>query len=114
MKAILIPTDQRPRTIEIEDGYEALQSQVGGMIQALPVPERSDATVYINENGKFECVDENGRIIVNPVATMYMKPVLFPSDFIAGPMLLCGFDPSTGENLDVPNELCQTFGLTEA
>ena len=119
MKAILIPVNEMPKLIELEDGLEPLQQQVGGFIQALPVPDarmdgatdRTDATVYINENGKFECLDGDGNPAVNLLATVFMKPALFPDDCIVGPMLVCGFDPATGENQDVPDELVSSCGL---
>jgi hypothetical protein len=82
-----------------------LQAAVGGMIEALPLPYREGdkATCYVHDEGKYACVDDEGNVEVNHRGTALMKPGigLFAGDFIAGPMVIAGFDPRTGEHIDL-------------
>lgn len=102
MRAIVIEKT-RVRELDLPDEgsiLAALQEAVGGYIEALPVPPRfggDEATAYINEEGKYTCEP-------NMAATDFMVPGvgIFPTDYIAGPMVLLGYDPETGENADVP------------
>jgi hypothetical protein len=77
--------------------------------EALPMPykEGDKATCYVNEEGKYTCLDDDGNVEVNHRATALMKPGvrLFPGDFIAGPMVIAGFDPRTGEHIDLADAL---------
>lgn len=113
MKALLIPVEGPVKEFEIEDGLEALQEAVEGNIEAIPLPDFVDpdggATAYINEDGKFT-KEPNMR------ATDFMVPGvgLFPGDYIAGPFLLMGFDPETGENCDVPDKVVRRARLIES
>ena len=86
---------------------ELLQGAVGGMIEALPLPGFDKVTTYVNEEGKYTCLDDEGNVEVNHRATALMKPGtgLFPGDFIAGPMVICGFEPRTGEHTDLADAL---------
>lgn len=111
-KALLIPVEGPVREIEIEDGLDPLQEAVEGDIEAINLPEFIDpdgtATAYINDEGKFT-KEPNMR------ATDFMVPGigLFMGDYIAGPMLLMGFDPETGENEDVPEKIVKRARLIE-
>lgn len=86
------------------ESLDALQALVGGMIEALPLPEFIDpdgkATAYINDSGK-------GALPPNMRATDFLVPGvgLFYGDYIAGTMVLCGFDAETGENESVPERV---------
>jgi hypothetical protein len=79
-----------------------LQELVGGLIEALPIPDfvtdADRATAYVNEEGKMVGLP------VNWAATDFMVPGvgLAFGDVIAGPMLLAGFDPRTGTHRDLP------------
>ena len=79
-----------------------LQEAVGGWIEAVAIPEfvtdSERATAYVNEEGKLEALPINRR------ATDMMVPGvgLMWGDYIAGPMVVCGFDPRTGENASIP------------
>jgi hypothetical protein len=88
---------------------DVLQSAVGGMIEALRLPYREGdkATCYVNDEGKYTCLDDEGNVEVNHRATALMKPGvgLFPGDFIAGPFVIAGFDPSTGKHTDLTDAL---------
>jgi hypothetical protein len=110
MRAVVIPVEGPVMSLDLPDSGSALdvlQSAVGGMIEALPFPGFDDVTTYVNEEGKFTCLDDDGNVEVNLRATALMKPGigLFPGDFIAGPFVIAGFDPSTGEHIDLTSAL---------
>jgi hypothetical protein len=75
-----------------------LQELVGGMIEAVDVPPfvagGEDATCYLNEEGKLLGLEPNMR------ATDFLVPGvgLHWNDYVAGPLVLVGFDASTGEH----------------
>ena len=105
MKGLVIPVElDRPiREFDLaqladEHGtrLKALQHLVGGWIQAVPLAGYDDTTTYVNEEGKFEAE-------MNARATLLMTrvvPTLLPGDFISGPLVLIGFDPARGDDLD--------------
>lgn len=98
--AIVIEAGGAIRPLEVpEEGLSTLQAAVGGMIEALRFSEH--ITCYVNEEGKYTCLDDDGNVEVNRIATSLMIGKLFPGDFIAGPMVIIGFDPSTGEHVDL-------------
>lgn len=115
--ALLIPetTSEPIVEVDLQGGLEELQALVGGYIQALPVPydlckSETPVTAYVNEEGKFlEACKPNMR------ATDFMVPGvgLFFGDYISGPMLVCGFDPEEGVNLDIPQEAMERIRLIE-
>lgn len=114
-KAIVIPVEGPVEEIEIpHDGsaLECLQRLVGGLIEAIPVPEQfggNEATAYINEEGKFldKCKP-------NMRATDFFVPGfgLFPGDYIAGTVVLVGFTPDGGHK-DVPAKVVRRARLIE-
>ena len=105
MKGLVIPVDlDRPvREFDLAELAEehgtrlkALQHLVGGFIEPVPLAGHDDTTTYVNEEGKFEAE-------MNPRATLLMTrvvPTLFQGDFIAGPLVLIGFNPARGDDLD--------------
>lgn len=119
MRALLIPVQGPLEEIDLGAGVGAsldeLQALVKGDVQALPMTpalgDRADrATAYVNEDGKY-----NPECKPNMRATDFMVPGvgLFWGDYISGPMVLCGFDPRTGENEDVPGEAVARARLIE-
>lgn len=106
MRAILINNEMGPAVVELRDEADDrladLQRIVGGRIEALGFPYRNDATCYINDEGKFVAQ-------ANHMATAIMIPILMLGDAIHGPMLICGFDASTGETLTVADDLIDTY-----
>lgn len=113
MKAIVIPVDGPFQEVELaEEGkLDQLQSLVGGWIEAVPIPSfvpgADHATAYINEEGKLL------RLEPNMAATDFMVPgvgLLF-GDYIAGPMVVCGFDPATGEEAELPKGVLKRVRL---
>lgn len=98
-QAVIIPAEGPMQFREIEDGLDALQQLVGGNIEALPIPEfirgADEATAYVNEDGK-----DNPECRPNMRATDLMVPgvgILF-GDYVAGTMVLLGFDITRGEH----------------
>lgn len=113
--ALLIPVEGPLQHVELDGTLAQLQKLVGGHIEAVPLPgfirDSDHATAYINEDGKYldECKP-------NMRATDFMVPGvgLFPGDYIAGAFLLCGFDPSAGEHIDLPNAVARRARLIES
>jgi hypothetical protein len=105
-EVLLIPADRglpmRRVVIDRSESLATLQGLVNGNIQALDVPGAARMTAYINEEGKFTCLDEHGKPLVNERATAVIGPLLDAGDFIAGDLVLSRFDPDKGENLDCP------------
>jgi hypothetical protein len=123
MKALVIPVNGPIEEIELaaeNDDLDTLQRAVGGYIQALPLPGFVDptghSTAYVNEEGKYTCKDDRGAVAVNFRATDFMVPGvgIFFGDYIAGPMVLCGFDPSTGEHDELPEAVVKRARLIES
>jgi hypothetical protein len=118
MIALVIPVDGPVYEIEVgapnAGDLETLQAAVGGYIEALPVPEfvpgADRATCYVNEEGKF---DPDCR--PNMRATDFMVPGigLMPGDWIAGPLVVAGFDPRRGEHAELPPAVVARIRLIE-
>jgi hypothetical protein len=103
--AILIPIEGPIVEVELDETLEQLQELVGGVVQALPLPVAFDvqeqATAYVHDEGRLIGLPVNWR------ATDFLVPGigLFWGDYVAGPMLLCGFDPRTGRHAALPEPL---------
>lgn len=101
-QVLLIPVDETEPISRVSVDSDPprslaeLQDLVEGDIEALPVPGSDRLTAYINENGKTLALPSNHR------ATRLIGPLLFAGDYIAGPLVVCGFDPDQGTNLDCP------------
>lgn len=98
VSAVLIPADpaEPVRRITVQ-GLAGLQAAVGGDIEAVDTAVLGQQlTSYINADGKCNGSAPNAR------ATQLLGPGLFAGDFIAGPLVVCGFDPREGENRDCP------------
>jgi hypothetical protein len=108
VRAILIPADSAEPISEVAlvfepggDTLDSLQRLVGGLIAAVRYPGRDDVTTYVNDEGKF---DEKAHP-PNRRATRLLEPVLWETDWIAGALVVAGFDPNTGETIDLPADL---------
>jgi len=115
-KAVVIPVEGPVYEIEVgrpgADDLAVLQEAVGGLIEALAVPQfingSERATAYCNEEGKYVCKP-------NMRATDFMVPGvgLFPGDYISGPMVVCGFNPRTGNHAPLPTTVEARVRLIE-
>jgi Domain of unknown function (DUF3846) len=113
MKALMIPVEGPIKEVDLKGGLDELQQLVGGgLIEAINLPEFVDqtgmSTAYVNEEGKY-LFEPNMR------ANDFMVPGvgLFPGDYIAGPFLLCGFDPMRGEHAELPKSIIDRARLIE-
>jgi len=100
MRAIIIEPGQVPYFEDRDWTLDQLQSVVGGWIEALPC-HRDDISVYGNDEAKYRGED-GGPMPLNETATAWLGRLLFPGDYIAGPVVVIGFDPETGENAELP------------
>lgn len=114
MDAYVIPPVGPIETIVLDGTLKQLQDTVGGYIEAVPLPSfipgAEKATAYLHGEGKF-----NPSCEPNMRATDFMVPGigLLPGDYIAGTMLVCGFDITTGEHADVPEGVVRRIRLIE-
>jgi hypothetical protein len=122
-QALVIPVEGPVYEIRVGDtagDLVTLQQAVGGFIEAVPVPrfirDADQATAYINEEGKFTCLNDDGSVQINRRATDFMVPGvgLGWGDFIAGPAVFCGFDPRTGEHAVLPKAVVDRVRLIES
>jgi hypothetical protein len=110
--ALMIPVEGPVQSVVLDGTLAQLQALVGGHIEALPVPSfidgRGRATAYVNADGKCLCPP-------NMRATDFMVPGvgLFFGDYVAGPMLVCGFNPRTGEHAKMPTSVEKRVRLIE-
>jgi hypothetical protein len=87
------------RRVELDEGdsqLKSLQELVGGHIEAIGLAP--NVTAYLNEEGKLLNLPTNHAASVIALAAQ----AIMPDDWIAGPLVVCGFDPNTGENTDIP------------
>jgi Domain of unknown function (DUF3846) len=104
MKVLLIPADLALAITTLElraDGglLEQIQDAVGGWVEALPWPDRDDVTCYLNEEGKVQNLPRNMR------ATRILRRVIGDGDWIAGNLLVTGFNQDTGDTLAIPDDV---------
>lgn len=111
-RALLIPVSGPVQEVQLDGTLQQLQQLVGGFVEANPLPQFVDpddrATCYTHAQGKAEC-EPNMR------ATDFMVPGvgLFMGDYVAGPFIVCGFNPATGTNEDVPARVEKRVRLIE-
>lgn len=86
--AILTPYDGTEE-IEISSDLSALQEFVGGYIEHVPVPGRSDVHIWANEDGLSLQLPYNH------------EASRLAGRFLVGTVLLCGCAPD-GEDTDLP------------
>jgi hypothetical protein len=114
LTALLVPVAGPMETIELDGSLGQLQGLVGGLIQAIPLPNSIDpegtASAYVNEEGHLIGLEPNMR------ATDFMVPGsgIFFGDWIAGPFILCGFDPIRGKHAQLPEPVIRRARLIES
>jgi hypothetical protein len=136
MRAVMIPPDSPPCEVELSDDQGAswafVGELVGGPIEPLPLREWPGATMLGNEQAKV--VNPPGAF--NPLATSlvfgdaeearaaldrfrYLQAEGFPivvvetgdprEPYIAGTVVVLGFDARRGEHLSIPSDLAATL-----
>ncbi len=91
LKAVVKKPGEAPYITEIDEGLEALQKQVGGLIECVYELEKENINIWINEEGKILELDPNFIIYQG-------------TDFIVGPAVFLGFAPETGETISLTEE----------
>ena len=100
MQAYVIPVEGPMQVLELPDqgsGYELIKAALGGgWLEAVPFRPDARVSCYVDEEGKLKGLPINRR------ATDMMIGSISYGDYIAGPMIVTGFDPSTGDTIDLP------------
>lgn len=132
MRGLLVPPTGPVQELDLSGGYQVLSDAVGGMIEALGVLGRHDLTGYGNDMAKIlqPPMPPNDRatelVYGDPkeayrrgeefkaaasaagVAVIEADPPGLPIlPFVAGPIVVCGFDPNTGDNLAIPDDVAE-------
>lgn len=98
--AVIIHTDNHVETINLPNGYQAIQSVVGGFFEAV-TSSTGKTTFWVNEEGKLNSLP------MNPVATVLLwelEPSFKGRDFLMGTVLITGGVDEDGETLGVGAE----------
>lgn len=95
------------------DSYDELRRLVGGDLEGLALGH--DMFAYINENGKEEGLpyNEAGDLFVKEALARIGRGLL-PSDYIVGPVVVCGFADEAGYDQPAPGVaygLCQELRI---
>ncbi len=112
-RALVIPVDGAVQAVELDGSLAQLQGLVGGLIEALAVPSfipgADRATCYVGEESKFQECSPNMR------ATDFLVPGigLWAGDYVAGPMVVAGFRPGTGDHAELPASVEKRVRLIE-
>lgn len=96
-KALLIPVSGKPELFELPEDGGTLRETLGGSFEGLQGPNGGIA--YINAYGKLEGLE------VNQFATMVMTTYLMASDYIAGPIVICGKVDREGRDTDINSDV---------
>lgn len=101
-KAILIPTDSRPRVVDIpeQDSLKFLQDAVGGLID---VVRAEDFVGYVNDEGLIWGLEPN-----------LTASILFQRHLVGNIVLVGALSPNgvyDGENYDAPDHLMALFAI---
>jgi hypothetical protein len=104
-------TDDKGMALKIEGvalpetRLPALQAAVGGYVDVIDVQHPETGAIvscWINDEGKNEGLPRND--FADTLLTIGGWPGLQFGDWIAGPVVFTGYDPETGESVDVPEE----------
>ncbi len=81
--------------VEIE-GLEDMQGAVGGLIERVSLEGWPELDGWVNDEGKLVNLPANrlGSLLLD----------LAPGDYCAGPLLVLGFDPETGDSISVDDD----------
>ena len=95
MKILKVEPGKVPVVMEIEESLEAMQSIVGGMIQAV-YPFEEPVAMIVNDEGKMMGLELN-RALRDPDTSMVY-------DIICGTMFLCGAPANSDRFADLTEE----------
>jgi hypothetical protein len=97
-RALIIRTNGLTEVVE-NTGLACLQSAVGGYIEAVHLGRV--AVMYVNEEGLL-IGDIAPNLTATKIALQYIPNLYHP---LVGDVIICGFDPSTGEECDFPEQI---------
>lgn len=93
MKAVRKRPGEAPEIVEIENTLEALQAEVGGLIESLQIA--TDCTLLVNEEGKLQGLKPNmwfcGDILVGTILAVGVKGEDFCSLSDRNAAVLCSW-----------------------
>ena len=99
-RALIIRANGHTEVVE-NTGLACLQEAVGGYIEAIQLG--SVAIMYVNEEGLLrEDIAHRHNFTATKIALQYNPGLYHP---IVGDVIICGFDPSTGEERDFPEQM---------
>lgn len=115
MKAVLFPNKETDLVEELElpdspsDQLESIRRLTGGgKLHMYAIPKQlvggKNTVAYVNADGRYTY-----RGTVNYRATLFMSPGLglVSGDYIAGPMVVIGYDPRTAKHVDAPKSVVE-------
>lgn len=87
-----------------EDTLPFLQKTVGGYVEkiTLSLPEGGSVDMWLNDEGKLHGLPRNG--LAESIATATGWSGEEYGDWIAGPVVIAGFDAETGETVTTPRD----------
>lgn len=99
-RALKIAANGHTEVVE-NTGLACLQEAVGGYIEAIHLG--NIAVMYVNEEGLLrEEIAHNHNVTATKIALQYNPGLYHP---IVGDVIITGFDPSTGEDCDFPEQI---------
>lgn len=102
IKVVAVPVGKKAFVKEIKTGLKSLQSEVGGLIQAI-YPFEDEVALLCNDEGKLMRLPLNRALRLNGISGNEIY------DVIAGDFILC-YAPLESENFEsMPDELLQKY-----
>lgn len=98
--AVIVHTNGQVEMVNLDTGYKAIQSVVGGYFEAV-TSSTGETTFWVNEEGKLIGLP------MNPAATVLLwelDPSFAGQDFLMGTVLITGGVDDEGETLGVGAE----------
>ena len=99
IKIMIKEPGQEPVIKEVDDNLKTFQEIVGGYIECVEMPGINNVDLYVNEEGKLDKLPGN-----------FWLPEY--EDCVCGTCYFVGFDPETGDNVDISNkavEFCKKY-----
>ena len=100
MRILFVEPNAEPRTVEIDGSLAAMQSLVGGLIQAV-YPFKDPVALICNDEGKLIGLSQNRPLKYPETGEIY--------DTVCGPFFLCSA-PADSENFEsLPDDLIEKY-----
>lgn len=105
IRAIVIEPMKKPEIRDIENTLQAKQAIVDGYIENVDIGP--DVSCYCNEEGKLNGLKPNRGLRADGDERPTKNGELY--EIICGTMLICGYDPDTGEDLSLTDEQTERY-----